>query len=148
LLDLLVEERRGGVKRATEEPDSVEQSMAAAMKLAGLDVAAGLKTFGGDERRYRDILRRFMVQHGGDVDEARRLFHIDNPEAAISLLHGLSGVASLLQAKALARMAATAEGALRDGNAEVMPILFDELQAAMLALSESIHEFEAIQADA
>jgi PAS domain S-box-containing protein len=148
LLDLLVEERRGGVKRATEEPDYVEQSMAAAMKLAGLDVAAGLKTFGGDERRYRDILRRFMVQHGGDVDEARRLFHIDNPEAAISLLHGLSGVASLLQAKALARMAATAEGALRDGNAEVMPILFDELQAAMLALSESIHEFEAIQADA
>ena len=64
-------------------------------------------------------------------------------DGAAGLLHGLSGMASLLQATELARLTATTEGALRDGSTDALPLLFDELQAAMHTVEASVDRLEA-----
>ena len=84
------------------------------------------------------------VHHGGDAEEACCLFHAADEEGAVELLHGLSGMASILQATEFAHLAAAAEHALLDGKAEVLLLLFDELQLAMQTLRVSLDRFEAM----
>jgi CheY-like chemotaxis protein len=147
LLDLLLAERRAVAVRSLKSQTVAAQNAPIAVVLIGLDIAAGLKVFGGNATKYTDILRMFELQHGGDVDEAHRLYGIDNPQDAMRLLHGLGGVASLLQANGLARLAILAETAMRDGKAEVVPVFFDELQAAMHSVKQSILQFKTSGAE-
>jgi hypothetical protein len=148
LLDLVARERQGSPGRPAIRADVAVEPPLPAIQLPGLNVGAALQAFGGDQKKYGEILRKFLVRHGGDADEARRLFNAADAKGAAGLLHGLSGMASLLQATKLARLAAAAEGALRDGKAEAMPLLFEELQIAMRALGASVDQLETIWADA
>jgi CheY-like chemotaxis protein len=147
LLDLLVQKRQAVGARSAERQDAECQAGSGVIELAGLDIGTALEAFGGDVKKYVAILRKFIVQHGGDIDEARRLFGVDDPETS-RLLHGLGGVAGFLQAKELARVAIAAEDAIRDAHVDLMPGLFDELQAAMQTVKESIQRFEMLYADA
>ena len=117
------------------------------IELAGLDMAAALAAFSGDKKKYKEILRKFIVRHGGDADEARRLFSAGEGPGAMQLLHGLSGVASILHAPVLARLASAAEVALLDGQVKIMPGLLAQLQEAMCTLSASVDQLEALWAD-
>jgi CheY-like chemotaxis protein len=148
LLDLVAKERQGPLALAPVRTDPALPTQAPALELPGLGIAAALNAFGGDEKRYRDILNKFIVQHGGDVEQARRLFHAADRKGACDLIHGLSGVASILQATELARLAAQTETALLDGQAAMMPALFDDMQAAMLTLAASIERLTTLWADA
>jgi PAS domain S-box-containing protein len=148
LLDLVARERQGPLASAPVRPDPALPTGAPALQLPGLDIAAALNAFGGDEKRYRDILNKFIVQHGGDVEEARRLFHAADLKGACDLIHGLSGVASILQATELARLAAKTETTLLDDQVAMMPLLFDEMQAAMRTLGASIQRLTTLWADA
>jgi PAS domain S-box-containing protein len=148
LLALLVHKRRAVVAPSAEKQDAECRAMSGVIALAGLDIGTALEAFGGDAKKYGAILRKFIAQHGGDIDEARRLFGVDDPESTCRLLHGLGGIASFLQAKALARLAIAAEEALRDGHDGLMPGLFDELQAAMGTVKGSYQQFDALHADA
>ena len=114
--------------------------------IGALDVAAALQVFGGDGQRYAQLLRKFVVQHGGDVAEADRLYTAGDPRGAISLLHGLGGVASILQARELMRLAVATESGLLDGAVDGVPLLFEALQVAMQSVKASIDQFEAQQA--
>ena len=111
--------------------------------LDGLDFEAALNDFGGDEKRYGSLLRKFVLQHASNVEEARDLFRKDDHTGVIELLHTLSGMAILLHAKGLSRLASAAEETLRDGYADEMPLLFDELTDAMEHVMASFHQFEA-----
>ena len=146
LLDLLADERHELVQHSTQRQNPARQARPSALKLAGLDIAAALKDFDGAEKKYGAILRKFVVQHGGDVDEARRLCNLGDLDAAISLLHGLSGVASFLQARELARLAIATEEAMRGGHTDELPVMFDALQAALLTVKKSLHQFEVFYA--
>ncbi|WP_114968595.1 PAS domain-containing protein [Rhodoferax ferrireducens] len=148
LLDLLVAERRAVVAPSAERRGDERQAMSGIVALAGLDIDTALQAFGGDAKKYGAILRKFIAQHGGDIEEARRLFGVDDPESTLHLLHGLGGIASFLQAKELARLASAAEEAVREGHADAMPGLFDELQAAMRTVKASCLQFETLYADA
>lgn len=116
---------------------------AGVIKLEGLDFVAALKLFGGDQAKFGDILRKFIAQQGDDVAQARRLFSAGDAEGAIRLVHDLRGVASFLHANDLIHLAGEAESAMLDGHADVMPGLFDELQAAMQTLKASHQQFAA-----
>ena len=69
---------------------------------------------------------------------------------AAERLHSLSGVASFLQARQLARLAVAAEGALRNatGPASTALPLLDELALAITALEAFIDQIDAAAADA
>ncbi len=138
LLDLLAEHRR-------EIPFASAKRVPT---LVGLDVAAALKDFGGDEKRYGNLLRKFVVQHGGNVEVASALFSKDDHAGVIELLHTLSGMAVLLHAKGLSRLASAAEEALRDGKANEMPLLLNELADAMKTVMASVDQFEAFYGQA
>lgn len=145
LLDLLVAERRSIVGQSgIHQTAFAPWNMSPVRKqLPGLDIAAGLTAFGGDAKKYADILHKFMLQHGGDIDAARHQISIQNTEAAIHLLHGLSGIAGLLQAHELASLARAAEEALRNGHTQAMPALLEKLQAAMVSVKASLQQFDA-----
>ena len=134
LLDILLGERRAGAGQAAAERGPA----ASANGLAGVDVVAALKAFGGDEKKYMALLRQFAADHAADVDAARRLFDAADPDGAARLVHGLRGMASLLQASDIARLTAEAAKALRDGDGAAVRRLMDELQLAMRLLGESI----------
>jgi two-component system sensor histidine kinase/response regulator len=147
LLDLVAKERQSagaGSAARSEVPfvDSISDH-----EQMGLDLVSALQAFSGEKAKYKAILRKFLVRHGGDVDEARRLFSADDAEGACSLLHGLSGVASILHAPALARLASAAEQALLDGQVDAMPGLFAELQETMHTLWASIEQLDILWAD-
>ena len=141
LLDLLLLKRRSVGARSAQRQDAERQAGPGAIALPGLDIGTALEAFGGDVKKYAVILRKFMAQHGGDVDEARRLFGVDNPQTS-RLLHELGGIAGFLQARELARVAIAAEDALRDAHEDLMPGLLDELEAAMRTVKESFQRFE------
>jgi signal transduction histidine kinase/CheY-like chemotaxis protein len=142
LVDLLDLKKSDAVERLTDLPHQESSTLLAPLPLAVLDVTTALSNFCGDKKRYGDILSKFLVQHGGDVDEIRRLYHLDDRAGSIRLLHDLSGVASFLQAKELARLASAGEAVLRSGQMVVIPGLFEALQTAMQMLQESIQRFE------
>lgn len=137
LLDLVASKRAPAPAAPNQTAHRVAQHSAAL--LPGLDVATALQHFGGDQKKYRELLVKFMLKHGGDVREARRLFELDDIKAARALLHDLHGVASILRATDLARVAMAAEGALLDGApSAILSRLFDEMLELMLTLEASV----------
>jgi CheY-like chemotaxis protein len=109
----------------------------------GLNSAEAIDAFGGDRARYAQFVQKFVVQQGNAVAEARRHFSSGDPESAIALLHDLSGVAGFLQAQELTRLATAAESAMLDRQTEHLPLLLDQLQAAMDTLTASLKAFDA-----
>jgi signal transduction histidine kinase/CheY-like chemotaxis protein/PAS domain-containing protein len=144
LLDLLARERTGTGANAVPRDDSPPVDVIPESELPGLDLVSALEAFGGEKDKYKAILRKFLLRHGGDVDEARRLFSADDAQGASSLLHGLSGVASILHAPVLASLARTAEQALLEGQVDALPGLFTELHEAMHVLWVSIEQLELL----
>jgi len=147
LLCLLVPEPLGLVAHSPSMPCFAKPATSAATPLAVLDVTAAMTSFGGDTKRYADILRKFMRQHGGDAVEASRLFTMDDTPGALHLLHELKGVASFLQAQELAQLASAGEEAMHSGQTQSMPSLFESLQAAMLRLQEAIQSLDTSDVD-
>jgi two-component system sensor histidine kinase/response regulator len=131
---------RDSAPQHPEPPPAVDSP---GIELAGLDIAAALVAFQGEKKKYQDILRKFIVHHGSDVDKASALFRAEDVPGAGRLLHELSGVASILHAPVLARLASAAEVALQDGQVHVMPDLLAQLQAAMQTLWGSVEQLEA-----
>jgi hypothetical protein len=148
LLDLVARERQASSQRPAARPVALAPSPLPTWRLPGLDVGAALQAFGGDQTKYQEILRKFLARHGGDAIAAHRLFDAGDAAGAAALLHGLSGMAALLQATEITRLAAAAEVALHDGTVQVLPFLFEGLDAAMRTLGQSIDQLEALWADA
>ncbi len=140
LLDILKKEHRhpNGKPAAASR-----QAPPPAIRFAGFDVATALKAFGGDEEKLGALLRKFVDRHGGDANEAARLFSAGDQKGAARLVHDLRGMAGLLQASEVALLAAAAESAIQENCAEAVPPLLSELQTAMRALTGSVNEFEA-----
>ena len=136
LLDLVARERRGA-------PQPRVLSRVDAESPPGLNLGAAMDAFGGDTTRYKELLRKFMAQHGHDIEEARACVDAGDIQSARNVLHSLSGIAKLLQASPLGRLASEAENALTDGDTAALPPLWDALQAAMQTLSQSIGQFTA-----
>jgi signal transduction histidine kinase/CheY-like chemotaxis protein len=144
LLDILAGERRGCPGQPADRPGCAWESRALATSLPGVDVAAALKAFGGDQKKHMELLRQFVAGHNGDVDEARRLYCAADRKGAARLVHGLRGMASLLQATDVTCLTAAAAKALRDERAEAVLPSIDAIEIAMHALGESIDRFDAM----
>jgi signal transduction histidine kinase/DNA-binding response OmpR family regulator len=144
LLDILTAKRRDALDQPANRPDCTWEASVPAVPLAGIDVAATLKSFGGDQKKHIELLRQFVADHSGDVGEARRLYCASKRKDAAHLVHDLLGLSSLLQAKEVAYLTAALAKALRGDNAEAVPPLFDAIEIAMQVIAESIDRFDAI----
>ena len=127
--------------RTASSQIAASETPRADLDVPGVNLGEALKMFGGHHARYGQLLNKFVSHHGNDVVEARRQFSTGNLERPMSLLHDLSGVAGLLQAPELSRLAAAAESALLDGKTDNLLVLFDQLQAAMDTVRVSTQQF-------
>ncbi len=143
LVDILVGKHR--VQRASTANLAWEAPVTVSA-LAGVDGAAALMSFGADEKKHMELLRQFVVDHSSDVDEARRLYISADPRGAARLVHGLRGMASLLQATDVAGLTAAIAIAMRGGDAKAVLLLIDELQVAMHALARAMDRVDAVRA--
>lgn len=121
-------------------PTSTTSTLKAYKFLPGLNLEDALKVFDGNRERYFHLLKKFIDQQGNDVTEARRRYYSGDHEGCLNLLHDLVGVAKLIQAPELSRLAAFVESALLKGKTDNMPVLFNELQIAMDTIKTSISE--------
>lgn len=144
LLDLLARQGRGAMAPHPTATDLEAGQTPWAPQLPGLDIAAAMKAFMGDQDKYKGLLRKLLTDYGGDAEKAHTLFSAEDSPGAAELLHGLSGMASILQATDLARCAKAAEEALLNGDTSAMEQLFEALHAAMQTLRESVDRLESI----
>ncbi|MBS1173193.1 MAG: hypothetical protein H6R12_2023, partial [Proteobacteria bacterium] len=146
LLAILLKQRKDSPPEAAEASAETWPSMNAnaTVDLPGLDVAAALRTFGGDKEKYISLLRRFATRHGADPVEIRRLWDAHDSQSAAQRLHELCGVAGFLAVTDVARVTSAAEVAIHAGNRNTVPDLLDVLDVAMGVLLESIDQFETL----
>lgn len=144
LFDLLAGEGQGAVAPWRVATHRAEQQTSPPLQLPGLDIAAAMKAFMGDGAKYKELLRKLITDYGGDAEKAHRHFSAEDAPGAAALLHGLSGMASILQATELARCSKAAEEALLNGHTSAMPQLFGALHMAMQTLRESVERLDSI----
>lgn len=82
--------------------------------IPGLDAAVGLRSLHGRVASYLRLLRQFAANHGRDVEAIRVALADGNTAEARSLAHALKGVAGMLGANAVQRLAAELEAAIRE----------------------------------
>jgi CheY-like chemotaxis protein/HPt (histidine-containing phosphotransfer) domain-containing protein len=114
-----------------------------ALHLPGLNLVQALKLFGGDRKIYGLLLNKFLVHHGTEVMLARQHLDAGRIDETLDLLHNISGLAGSLQIPELARLAASAESAMRNDEGDTLQALFDSLQLEMERVSASIQQFRA-----
>ena len=148
LLDILFKGRPEFPAQSGAGTGFAREAPAPAISIPGVDVGAALKAFGGDEKKYLQLLRQFVAGHAGEADAARQRFAAADAQGAASLIHGLRGMASLLQATDIACLSAAITRALSDGDAKDVLPLFDELQVAMEIVGQSIAQVGATQKQA
>src|SRR5262245_24839082 len=88
----------------------------AALSIPGIDVRAGLKRTGGNQKRYETLLRKFAEQQTGTVASIRAALLGSDAATAERIAHSLKGAAATLGANSLSEAAARVESAIRSGR--------------------------------
>ena len=88
----------------------------AALNIAGIDTALGLKNTGGKRERYESLLRKFAERQAGTAEAIRGAISVGDASTAGREAHSLKGAASTLGATALAKHAADVEIAITTGQ--------------------------------
>ncbi len=129
--------------RGTTGSSAAASKPAPELRVPGQSLAQSLEAFGGEPGAYYRLVSRFLAQQGSGLAQARSSFAVGDTEGASQRIHSLGGMAGLLQMGGLSLLAEAAESAMRGGRSDQLPDLFDQLQAALDALSASMQEFDA-----
>ena len=143
LLDIVSGGRHDPVRSDARRRRATE-NLIPAVGLPVVDLVGVRKIFGDDKEKVTELLRQFVAAHRNDAGKARLRFDANDINGAAEILHGLHGIANLLQTPNLARLAAAIGTALRNRHADTVPALLDELQLALHALDEFIERFDEI----
>ena len=109
--------------------------------LPGLNIESGLRSLHGRVSSYLRLLRQFATNHAGDAEAIRAHLEAGDVDAARGLAHALKGVAGMLGATPVQRLAAELEAALREKRQphdieSRLTLLTAELMPLVDALSE------------
>src|SRR5262245_17885828 len=88
----------------------------AELSIPGIDVRAGLKRTGGNQKRYEALLRKFAEQQAGTIASIRTALVGSDTATAERVAHSLKGAAATLGANSLSEAAARVEGAIKSGR--------------------------------
>ncbi len=118
--------------------------------ISGIDTALGLTRVNSNRQLYRQLLRAFVSDHGGDAERAGQCLENNDPATALRLVHTVKGVAGSIGALAVQQSAALLEEALRTGEAEYRQLLADLTErlagqcAAVEAALKGLDELEGL----
>jgi signal transduction histidine kinase/DNA-binding response OmpR family regulator len=93
------------------------------------DVNGAVKRSGGNKPLLANLLRLFCRDHAGAADEVRHLMSREDTESALSVLHGLKGVAGNIGAKSLYAMTVEIEARIRNRDLAQAHILLEGFES-------------------
>ena len=110
------------------------------LSIAGIDTELGLKLTGDKRERYESLLREFAKQEADAVEQMRAALAAGDAATAQRGAHSLKGAAGTLGATTLAKAAAKAETAIKNGHGvdEALKSLSVSLMAVVEAISAAL----------
>ncbi len=113
--------------------------------IAGLDAERGLKTLNGNLTAYLRLLRRYAVDHSGDMAALRERLAAGEREEARRIAHSLKGASGNLGATDVQRLSGELEAALKQGGdaariEELAGVVEGELQRLAGAILAALPE--------
>jgi CheY-like chemotaxis protein len=136
------------VASASAAAAGAASAAAAAPTDALLDEPRGLSFVGGRRSSYRRLLAKFADMHGGDAGKLRQALAAGDRAGAERTMHTIKGVAAMLGAMALQRLAEGIETRLRNGEAfEGLAAAADEFEGGLAAVRREIDAALAREAD-
>jgi CheY-like chemotaxis protein/HPt (histidine-containing phosphotransfer) domain-containing protein len=122
-----------------EKPDRKEQTLnPGAPGAAAIDQIEGVKNIGGDEELYRQIIRSFQQDHGGDYEKIAAALEEEDIVLAHRLAHTLKSTAALLGAFELQRAALDIEKAASEENISAAKDRLPQLGKALKAVLDEV----------
>jgi signal transduction histidine kinase/CheY-like chemotaxis protein len=125
--------RHGATEGGVPAPVAASDA-GAALAIAGIDTAAGLRRVRGNMTAYLRMLRMYADDHGETTQRLRAALADKDPATAAALLHTLRGVAGNVGAVELPQLALQLEQALREGAAQQVPQFLDAFEAEFARL--------------
>jgi signal transduction histidine kinase/CheY-like chemotaxis protein len=125
------EQLAAAVPDITEEPQSLPD-------LPGIDSEAGIARVGGNVGLYKKLLRKFVENNAGAIDEIESAYAAGDGERAIRTAHTLKGVGGSIGAEALQSAAADLETALKSGPKELPRELLELVRRQLLLTLQSL----------
>ena len=111
-----------------------------ALSIPGIDTDTGINRVGGNPARYRKLLRKFIDNQAGAVDDVINAMGLGDNEGAVRAAHTLKGVGGSIGAGELQRLGAELEQGLKESP----EVNFDTLLTAIRAeLQRVIGDIEA-----
>ncbi len=114
------------------QADTMDHGLEQLTRIPGLDFAAGLRTFSGNQLRFKELLQRFVTNHATDPQEIREALVQDDLAAARHLAHSLKGTAGALGLVRIQAAAEKCENGLKGSQPkQVLERLCQDLQALL-----------------
>jgi CheY-like chemotaxis protein len=139
LLDVLLRwiARDGGSTKTAPKGEPITPGI---LSIAGIDTESGIKLTGDRRERYESLLREFVKQEAGAVDQMRSALAAGDSATAQRGAHSLKGAAGTLGATALSEAAAKAETAIKNGRGidKALRSLTVSLKAVVEAISAAL----------
>ncbi|MFQ5344758.1 MAG: response regulator [Mariprofundus sp.] len=137
--------RKTDSENEAAQDDPASKSLAS-LQIDGVDIAAGVRRVGGNEKLYRNILMKFSQSQSDAVRQTQQAVSAGDLETAIRAAHTLKGVAGNIGATDLQAAAFALESALKESDMKSLDVLYEkltlELERVMDAIAPLIVETE------
>jgi len=110
--------------------------------LPGIDTKTGLERVAGNEKLYRNILKKFAKNQATSIEEMRKALEDNDIELATRLAHTIKGVAGNIGATHLQTAAKDLESGIQQEGSDVATILIESTQTQLELVVRSIHDLE------
>lgn len=114
---------------------------------AGIDVQAGLRVVAGREKRYLELLGKYLEHHRDLATEIATSWQAGDASAARKLAHTLKGAAGTLGLQTAHLAASMLEQALRSEGKQAVPALIAELERTHREQCAAVEQFLQQNAD-
>lgn len=123
-------------KKTQEEGDMLPKSV------PGLNISEGLQRIGGSQNSYRKLLKKFITNQGGAIEDVNSAIQAKDQEAAVRAAHTLKGVSGNIGATDLFGAAKTLEDALKESLEGDLSKLLESTAGELAQVIESIQGLE------
>ena len=110
--------------------------------LAGIDTKSGLERVGGNQKLYRNLLKKFAKNQANSTEEINKALEANDVELATRLAHTIKGVAGNIGAIELQAAAKDLETGIQEEGAHVATVLIESTQTQLERVVRSIHDLE------
>ncbi|MBT4638835.1 MAG: transporter substrate-binding domain-containing protein, partial [Deltaproteobacteria bacterium] len=129
------------VSRQEESPQEQEEDIP--QSLPGIEITTGLSRVGGNQKLYRNLLRKFCKNQVNSIDDITTALESGNVELATRLAHTIKGVSGNIGAMELHVAARDLESGIIKDGINVASIQIESVQTHLDQVLASITELES-----